>query len=108
MQGSQIGGCQDRGAMKISSDRRAPLNIIDALQAMCWSNVGGGGQIYGVVWARIQGSTRSSSGNEKVIVGISLLGMMVGLFIDIVGVGILEVFLCHYFQNMWKVPTLHQ
>ena len=56
MQGSQMGGCQDRGAMKISSDGRAPLNVVDAFQAMCWSDVGGGGgvgRIYGVVWARI-------------------------------------------------------
>ena len=45
-----MGGHQDRGAMKISSDGRAPLNVVDAFQAMCWSDVGGGGgfgQIYG-------------------------------------------------------------
>ena len=56
--------------MKISSDGRAPLNIVDAFRAMRWSDVGDGGdigQIYGVVWARIQGSTRFSSGNVKVI-----------------------------------------
>ena len=89
-----MGGYQDRGAMKISSDGRAPLNVIDAFQVMCWSDVGGSGgfgQIYGVVWARIQGSTRSSSGNVKVIVRISLLGMMVGSFISGIGVNILGV-----------------
>ena len=105
-----MGGHQDRGAMKISFDGRAPLNIVDAFQAMCWSNVGGGGgvgRIYGVVWARIQGSTRSSSGNVRVIVRISLLGMMAGLFIDEVGVNILGVWLCHHFQNTWRVPMLH-
>ena len=78
---------------------------------MHWNDVGGGGgvgQIYGVVWARIWGSTRSSSGNVKVIVRISLLGMMAGSFIGVVGVDILGVFLHHHFQNMWKVPTLHQ
>ena len=57
--------------MKISSDGRAPLNVADAFWAMHWSDVGGGGgvgRIYGVVWARMQGSTNSSSGNMKVII----------------------------------------
>ena len=40
-----MGGRQDRGVMKISSDRRAPLNIVDTFQAMCWSDVGGGGGV---------------------------------------------------------------
>ena len=56
MRGGWIGGHQDRGAMKISSDGRAPLNVVDAFQAMHWSDVGGGGgvgQIYRVVWAKI-------------------------------------------------------
>ena len=100
-----------RGAMKISSDGRAPLNIVDAFWAMHWSDVGGGGgvgQTYGVVWARIQGSTNSSSGNVKVIVGIFMLGMMVGSFIDGIGIDILGVWFCHHFRNTWKVPTLHQ
>ena len=80
--------------MKISSDRRAPLNIVDAFQVMHWSDVGGSGgvgQIYGVVWAKIQGSTRSSSGNVKVVVRISLLGMMASLFIGRISVNILGV-----------------
>ena len=34
-----MGGCQDRGAMKISSDGRAPLNVVDAFWAMRWSDV---------------------------------------------------------------------
>ena len=29
-----MGGHQDRGAMKISSDGRAPLNVVDAFQVM--------------------------------------------------------------------------
>ena len=40
-----MGGRQDRRAMKISSDGRAPLNIVDAFQAMHWSGVGGGGGV---------------------------------------------------------------
>ena len=89
--------------MKISSDGRAPLNVVDAFWAMCWSS--GVGQIYRVVWAKIQGSTRSSSRNVKVIVRISLLA---GSFIGEFGVDILRVFLHHHFRNMWKVPMLHQ
>ena len=86
--------------MKISSDGRAPLNIVDAFWVMRWSDVEGSdgvGQIYGVVWARIQGSTSSSSGNVKVIIAISLLGMMVGLFIGGISVDILGVWFHHHF-----------
>ena len=42
----------------------------------------------------------SSSGNVKVIVRISLLGMMAGSFIDVISIDILGVFLHHHFQNM--------
>ena len=45
MQGSWTGGHQDRGVMKISSDGRAPLSIIDAFQAMPSSDVGGSGGV---------------------------------------------------------------
>ena len=31
--------------MKNSSNGRAPLNVIDALQVMHWSDVGGGGGV---------------------------------------------------------------
>ena len=58
---------------------------------------GGVGRIYRVVWAKIQGSTRSSSGNVKVIVRVSLLGMMAGSFIGEVSMDILGVFLLHHF-----------
>ena len=111
MQGSQMDGHQDRGVMKISSDGRAPLNVVDAFRAMCWSDVGGSGgvgQINGVIWARIQGSTNSSSGNVKVIVGISLLDMMAGSFIGEISVDILGVWFRHHFQNTGRVPMLHQ
>ena len=58
---------------------------------------GGVGQIYGVVWARMRGSTNSSSGNVKVIVRISLLGMMAGSFINGINVDILGVWFHHHF-----------
>ena len=109
--GSWIGGHQDRGAMKISSDGRAPLNVIDVFWAMHWNDVGGSGgvgQIY--VWSHLGQdvrSTNSSSGNVKVIVGISLLGMMAGSFIGGISVDILGVWFHHHFWNTWKVPTLH-
>ena len=102
-----MGGCQDRGAMKISSDGRAPLNVVDAFWAMHWSDVGGGGgvgQTYGVIWARIRGSTNSSSGNVKVIVRIFLLGMMAGLFIGGIGVNILGVWFHHHFKTHGRFP----
>ena len=111
MWGSQMGGHHDDGAAKISSDKRAPLNIEDALWAMCWSVVRGDcgiGWTYKVIWARIWGSARSFSGNIKVIVGISLLGMMAGPFIGWVGINILGVFLLYHFWNMWKAPILCQ
>ena len=40
-----MGGHKDRGAMKISSDGRAPLNIVDAFWVMRRSDVGGGGGV---------------------------------------------------------------
>ena len=58
MQGSRTGGHQDRGAMKISSDGRAPLNVVDVLWVMHWSDVGAGGGVGTNIWSCLGQNTR--------------------------------------------------